>query len=103
MRRQRPRLTSMRWLRRRRTPVRPRYGKRVEETRPIQIPDWELLEGVEALLGPHLERGLQGPYGAYCARENGAVITYGVATVAELRAKVEERGVPLWAIRILKR
>jgi hypothetical protein len=30
------------------------------------------------------------------------VITYGVATVADLRAKVEERGVPLWAIRILK-
>jgi len=91
----------MRWLRRRRTPVRARYGKRFEEPRPISIPDWELLEEVEALLGPHLKTG-QGPYGAYAERENGSVITYGVATVAELRAKVEERGVPLWAIRILE-
>ena len=84
-----------------RNPERPRYGKHFEEPRPINIPDWELLEEVEALLGPHSEIGLQGPYGAYGGREN-PVITYGVATVADLRAKVEERGVPLRAIRILK-
>jgi hypothetical protein len=93
----------MRWLRRRRTPVRARYEKRFEEPRPINIPDWELLEELEALLGPHSKVGLQGPYGAYGEPGKGRVITYGVATVAELRTKVEERGVPLWAIRILKR
>jgi hypothetical protein len=94
--------SPMGWLRRRRTPERPRYEKHFEEPRPIDIPDWELLEEVEALLGPHSEKGLQGPYGAFAERKNGGVITYGVATVAELRAKVEERGAPLWAIRILK-
>ena len=94
--------TSMRWLRRRRgAPVRPRYEQRFEEPRRIAVADWELLEGVEALLGPYggPEQGPyggpgQGPYGAYQPAESGGVITItnGVATVADLRALVEERG-----------
>jgi hypothetical protein len=78
--------------------VRPSYEKRFEEPRPINIPDWGLLEEVEALLGRRSE-GRQGPYSA---RGHGLEI-YNIATVSDLRAKVEERGVPLWGIRILKR
>jgi hypothetical protein len=78
----------------------PVTGTHFEEPRRIDIPDGKLLEGIEALLGPHPEKDLQGPYGAY---EELDVVTYGVATVAELRAKVEQRENPLWAIRILKR
>jgi hypothetical protein len=88
----------MRWLRRSRTPLRPRYEKRFEEPRPINVPDWELLEEVEALFGLDSE-GRPGPYSAL----GHTVQIYNIATVADLRAKVEERGAPLWAIRILKR
>ena len=73
--------------------MRPRYEQHFEEPRPINIPDWELLEEVEALLGaPRL-----GPYSAFSHNP----VALNVATVADMRAKVEEREAPLWAIRIL--
>ena len=88
----------MRWLRRRRTPVRPKYERRFEEPRPINIPDWELLEEVEALLRFHPEEGPDWPYSAFGDGNNPVALN--VATVADMRAKVEESGLPLWAIRI---
>jgi len=88
----------MRWLRRRRTPVRPHYEKQFEEPRPINIPDWELLEEVEALLRFHPEEGPDWPYSAFGDGNNPVALN--VATVADMRAKVEESGLPLWAIRI---
>ena len=78
--------------------MRPRYEQHFEEPRPINIPDWELLEEVEALLRSHSEESLDRPYSAFGDGNNPVVLN--VATVADLRAKVEERGVPLWAIRI---
>ena len=68
--------------------MRPRYEQHFEEPRRIAVADWELLEAVEALLGPYGGPG-QGPYGAY---EHGRTITHGVATVADLRALVRGTG-----------
>ena len=78
--------------------MRPRYAQNFEEPRPISIPDWELLEEVEALLGAHRS----GPVGPYSAFNGHNPVALNVATVAELRAKVEAHGGPLWAIRILR-
>ena len=77
--------------------MRPRYEQRFEEPRPINIPDWEVLEEVEALLGDGpRSRGI-GPYSAF----SNNPVALNVATVADMRTKVQEREAPLWAIRIL--
>jgi len=75
-----------------------RYEKEFELDRQIELPDWELLETVEAWLGPSVVGGTRGPYTATAS--DASPIKYNVS-LPDLRAAIESSEQPVAGIRVL--
>jgi hypothetical protein len=76
-----------------------RYEKWFELDRQMEVPDWELLEAVEAFVGPSVAGGSDRPYTAIA--DGGVPIDKYNASLAEVHAAVQRSEKGVWAVRVL--